>query len=96
MNNPNRVRSVIHAFCMNNPASFHQPDGSAYTFWANSVLALDAVNPQVAARLARGLDRWKHFSEPYQEHMLLALKQVAASQTLSADVREVIGKALGS
>ena len=96
MNNPNRVRSVIHAFCMNNPASFHQPDGSGYQFWANSVLALDAVNPQVAARLARALDRWKHFSQPYQEHMLLALQQVSASQTLSADVREVIGKALAS
>jgi aminopeptidase N len=96
MNNPNRVRSVIHAFCMNNPASFHQQDGSAYIFWANSVLALDAINPQVAARLARALDRWKHFAEPYQKHMLLALKQVAASQTLSADVREVISKALGS
>jgi aminopeptidase N len=96
MNNPNRVRSVIHAFCMNNPASFHQADGSGYAFWAESVLALNSINPQVAARLARGLDRWRQFAKPYQEHMLAALKQVAACETLSPDVKEVVSKALAN
>jgi aminopeptidase N len=94
MNNPNRVRSVIHAFCSNNPASFHQVDGSGYEFWADSVLALDPINPQVAARLARALDRWRLFAKPYQDHMKAALDRVAACQTLSPDVREVVGKAL--
>jgi aminopeptidase N len=96
MNNPNRVRSVIHAFCMNNPASFHQADGSGYAFWAESVLALNPINPQVAARLARGLDRWRQFAKPYQDHMLAALKQVAACETLSPDVKEVVSKALSN
>ena len=94
LNNPNRARSVIHAFCANNPASFHQADGSGYAFWVDSVLALDPINPQVAARLARALDRWRLFAGPYQEHMKTALEQVAACQTLSPDVREVVGKAL--
>ena len=96
MNNPNRVRSVIHAFCMNNPSGFHQKDGSGYAFWADSVLALDPINPQVAARLARALDRWRVFAQPYQDQMRAALERVAASPSLSADVREVISKALGS
>jgi aminopeptidase N len=96
MNNPNRVRSVIHTFCSNNPASFHQADGSGYEFWADSVLALDLINPQVAARLARALDRWRLFAAPYQDHMKSALERVAASQILSPDTREVISKALGS
>jgi aminopeptidase N len=96
MNNPNRVRSVIHAFCMNNPGSFHQVDGSGYVFWAESVLALDPINPQVAARLARGLDRWRQFAKPYQDQMLSALRQVANCETLSADVKEVVSKALGN
>jgi aminopeptidase N len=95
LNNPNRARSVIHAFCTNNPASFHQADGSGYAFWAESVLALDPINPQVAARLARALDRWRLFAEPYQGKMKTALERVAACPTLSPDVREVIGKALG-
>jgi aminopeptidase N len=94
LNNTNRARSVIHAFCANNPASFHQADGSGYAFWVESVLALDPINPQVAARLARALDRWRLFAQPYQGQMKAALEQVAACQTLSPDVREVIGKAL--
>jgi aminopeptidase N len=94
MNNPNRVRSVIHAFCANNPASFHQADGSGYQFWADSVLALDPINPQVAARLARALDRWRLFAQPYQDQMKAALERVATCQTLSPDTREVISKAL--
>jgi aminopeptidase N len=96
MNNPNRVRSVIHAFCSNNPASFHQVDGSGYEFLADSVLALDPINPQVAARLARALDRWRLFAQPYQNKMKAALERVAACQTLSSDAREVLGKALGN
>jgi len=96
MNNPNRVRSVIHTFCMANPASFHQADGSGYAFWAEAVLALDSINPQVAARLARALDRWRLFVQPYQGKMHAYLEEVAACKTLSADVREVISKALGN
>jgi aminopeptidase N len=81
---------------MNNPASFHQADGSGYAFWAESLLALDPINPQVAARLARGLDRWRQFAQPYQDQMVAALRQVAACETLSADVKEVVSKALGN
>jgi aminopeptidase N len=94
--NPNRVRSVIHSYCMGNPAGFHMRDGRGYQFWAQSVQKLDAINPQIAARLARALDRWTVFAEPYQEQMHAALQAVAASKTLSADVREVIVKALGN
>jgi aminopeptidase N len=94
--NPNRVRSVIHSYCMGNPAGFHMRDGRGYQFWSQSVLKLDGINPQIAARLARALDRWTVFAEPYQEQMHLALQAVADAKTLSADVREVIAKALGN
>ena len=96
LNNPNRARSVIHVFCANNPASFHQADGSGYDFWAESVLALDPINPQVAARLARALDRWRLFAQPYQDKMKSALERVAACQSLSPDVKEVVSKALST
>jgi aminopeptidase N len=94
LNNPNRARSVIHVFCANNPASFHQADGSGYDFWAESVLMLDPINPQVAARLARALDRWRLFAQPYQDKMKSALERVAVCQSLSPDVKEVVSKAL--
>jgi aminopeptidase N len=93
MNNPNRVRSLIHAFCLSNPGGFHATDGATYAFWAEQVIALDEINPQVAARLARGLDRWRQFAPRYQRPMKAALKTVAAVKRLSPDVREVISKA---
>ena len=95
LRNPNRARSLIFGFCTANPAQFHAPDGSGYTFWKNQVLALDAINPQVAARLARALDRWTRFTIPLRDRMHAALQQVAASSTLSRDVREIISKSLG-
>ena len=60
--NPNRVRSLILALLCNfNPAAFHRADAKGYVFWAEQVVELDAINPQVASRLARALDRWRKF-----------------------------------
>lgn len=94
LNNPNRARSLIFSFCTANPAAFHQADASGYVFWAEQVLALDAINPQVAARLGRALDRWKNLAEPYASAAKIALQRVAAKSDLSKDLAEVIGKAL--
>jgi aminopeptidase N len=96
LKNPNRVRSLIHAFCMNNPGAFHQPQAASYDFWAKHVIELNQINPQVAARLARGLDRWKQFAPNYQIHMKSALELIAKQDNLSSDVAEVIEKALNS
>jgi hypothetical protein len=41
------------------------------------VIALDALNPQVASRLARAMDRWRRYTPELQEHMKKALQQVA-------------------
>ena len=94
MTNPNRARSLIFSFCNNNPAQFHAADGSGYAFWAEQVIALNSINPQVAARLARTLDRWRNYAPVQQTHMQAALQKVAAAPALSNDVREVITKAL--
>nr|WP_315592202.1 aminopeptidase N [uncultured Cupriavidus sp.] len=96
LRNPNRARSLIFSFCSGNPAQFHAEDGSGYQFWAEQVLALDAINPQVAARLARVMDRWQKYEIPLRDRMRAALEQVAASSTLSRDVREIVSKALAS
>ena len=91
--NPNKVRALIGAFCNGNLAEFHAVDGSGYALWAEQVIALDAINPQVAARIARALDRWRKFTPDRQSRMRDALAKVAA-QARSSDVREVVGKAL--
>jgi aminopeptidase N len=96
LRNPNRARSLVSTFCAANPVQFHAPDGSGYAFWAEQVIALDALNPQVASRLARAMDRWRRYAPAFQAHMQKALKQVAGRKKLSSDVREVISKALAN
>ncbi|WP_342052611.1 MULTISPECIES: aminopeptidase N [unclassified Cupriavidus] len=96
LRNPNRARSLIFSFCSGNPAQFHAEDGSGYEFWADQVLALDAINPQVAARLARVMDRWQKYALPLRDRMRAALERVSASSTLSRDVREIVGKSLSA
>ena len=92
--NPNRARSLIAALCMMNPAAFHRTDAAGYVFWADRVLELDAVNPQLAARMARIMDRWSRLAEPYRNAAREALSRVAAKPDLSSDVREIISRAL--
>jgi aminopeptidase N len=92
--NPNRARSVIFSYCNANPGAFHRTDAAGYVYWSERVVELDGINPQVAARLARALDRWKRLAEPYRSAACEALKRVSAKTDLSNDVREVIDRAL--
>ena len=95
LKNPNRARSVISTFCQGNPAAFHRTDASGYLFWCERVIELDAINPQVAARLARALDRWSKLAEPYRSNAREAIARVAARTDLSKDTHEVVTRALG-
>jgi aminopeptidase N len=92
--NPNRARSVIFSYCSANPGAFHRPDAAGYVFWGDRVIELDAFNPQVAARLARALDRWKKLVEPLRGAAREAIARVAARPDLSNDLREVVTRAL--
>jgi aminopeptidase N len=94
--NPNRARSLIFSFCSANPGAFHRADAAGYVFWSERVLELDAINPQVAARLARALDRWSKLAEPYRTAAHEAIKRVAAKPDLSNDVHEVVSRALSN
>ena len=94
LKNPNRARSVIQAFCSANPAAFHRADAAGYVFWADQVMQIDALNPQLAARIARVMDRWSHLAEPYRAAARVAIERVAAKAGLSNGVREIVERAL--
>jgi aminopeptidase N len=96
LHNPNRARSLITSLCMGNPAAFHRSDAAGYVFWADRVLELDAMNPQLAARVARVMDRWGKLAEPYRSAAREAIARVAARAELSDDVREIVTRALES
>lgn len=96
LTNPNRARSLIFAFCNANPSQFHAQDGSGYALWAQLVISLNAINPQVAARLARSLDRWRKYTPALQELMQAALQEVLTAKNMSKDVLEIVNKALAA
>jgi len=91
--NPNKVYALIGAF-RGNQVRFHAADGSGYAFVADQVIALDAINPQVAARMARGLDRWRKFDAGRQTHARAALERIRDAKGVSKGVLEIASRAL--
>ena len=94
MNNPNRVRSLIGAFAHGNATQFNRADGAGYTFIADAVLRLDVKNPQVASRLATAFRSWRALESGRREQAQAALRRIAASSALSADVNDIVSRAL--
>lgn len=93
LTNPNRVRALIGTFVNGNPVGFHVADGSGYAFLADQVLALDPLNPQIAAGLARALARWRCYDEQRQQHAQRALRRMI-SAGVSKDVYEIASRSL--
>ena len=92
LRNPNRARSVVFQFSMNNFAHAHTAEG--YAFWADQVLALDKLNPEIAARLARTFDNWARLTPRLREPARQALEKIRQHPTLSRNVAEIVNKAL--
>ncbi|MCA8929483.1 MAG: DUF3458 domain-containing protein, partial [Alphaproteobacteria bacterium] len=94
LTNPNKVRALVGAFAMANPTGFHAADGSGYAFLAEQITALNALNPQIAARLVGPLGRWRRFDPGRQAKMQAALRDIAATPDLARDLVEVVSKSL--
>ena len=92
--NPNKVRSLVASFCMQNPINFHAEDGSGYLFLADQIIALDKTNPQLAARLIGPLSKWSSYAKVRQSQIREQLNRILGSGELSADVYEVVTKSL--
>ena len=92
--NPNRVRSLIGAFAANQRALHHE-SGRGYRLIADTLLAADRINPQVAARLVPPLGRWRRFDEKRAALMRAELERIVATPGLSKDVFEQASKSLG-
>ncbi len=94
MSNPNRVRSLVGSFVLNNLTQFHRPDGAGYEFLADIVLDLDASNPQVAARLLTAFGPWKTVEPERRAKAEAALRRIADTTGLSPDVADIALRSL--
>ncbi len=93
LKNPNKIYALIRAFGGNH-VRFHAADGGGYNFLADRIIEINALNPQVASRVARCFDRWKKFDKDRQAHAKAALERIRDSEGLSRDVAEIVTKAL--
>ncbi len=92
LSNPNRVRALLGAFYQN-LAVFHHVDGAGYRLLVEQIIQLDRRNPQVAARMAAPLTRWKQL-EPTRRELLRQELLCLQQAELSRDLYEIINKSL--
>jgi aminopeptidase N len=92
--NPNRLRALVSTFASMNPSRFHDPSGAGYRFLADQILAVDAINPSVAARLVEPLGGWRRYRPEYGELMKAELQRIVGTEGLSKNVYELASKAL--
>jgi aminopeptidase N len=95
MQNPNRVRALIGTFALANQTQFNRRDGEGYVFHADTVLALDAINPQVAARQMTAFRSWRALEPERRARAEAALRKVAAGKALSRDLADIVSRTLG-
>jgi aminopeptidase N len=93
MTNPNRLRSLAGTFGGNHWA-FHAADGRGYEFLADTIIAADRINPQIAARMVPSFGRWRRFEPKRSAMMKAALERIVANPGLSKDVFEQASKSL--
>ncbi len=92
--NPNRTRSLVAAFAMNNPKYFHSSTGKGYKFLADKVAELNTINPQVASRLITPLIQFNSFAQSHKLLMQAQLVRLQALPNLSNDLKEKLDSAL--
>jgi aminopeptidase N len=94
LTNPNKVRALIGSFAYANQRRFHDESGAGYRFLADQVLRLDAINPQVAARLLGPLTRHRRYDPVRRTAMRAELERIRGRADLSPDVYEIVTKSL--
>ncbi len=92
--NPNKVRALVGAFCSANVIHFHAADGEGYAFLADRVLELDAINPQMAARMLRIMSRWRRYDPSRQSLMKHQFQRIIEHAGISKDLFEIASKSL--
>jgi aminopeptidase N len=96
LKNPNRVQSLLGSFARANPTGFHRADGAAYRWLADRLVAIDALNPQVAARIATAFNGWKRLEPVRREAAHAVVAGLAARTDLSRDLTDILARvALG-
>ena len=94
LSTPNRVYALIGGFTSVNLSGFNAADGEGYRVVADTILKLDQINPQVAARMATGFRSWRILNEVRRKAAAAQLERIVATPNLSRDTFEIISRTL--
>ncbi|WP_102957788.1 aminopeptidase N [Mangrovicella endophytica] len=94
LKNPNRARTLIGAFAAANQVAFHRADGAGHRFVADRLLELDAINPQIAARIATSFRSWRSLEPARRESARETLAKLSEDKALSVDLRDIVDRSL--
>jgi aminopeptidase N len=94
LRNPNRIRALVASFASGNPVRFHDPSGAGYRFLADTIIALDPTNGQVAARMVAPLGQWRRFDPARQALMRDELQRILDVPKLTRNTFEMASKSL--
>ncbi len=84
--------SLIGVFCSSNHVRFHDKSGAGYRFLGNRIEELNAINPQIAARLVSPLINWRRYDTERQKQMQEELDRILAIKDISSNVYEIASK----
>ncbi len=91
--NPNRARSLLGPLQFNTKV-FHHVSGKGYEFFADKIIELDSLNPQVASRMVGAFLNWGKLMPEQGEMMKKQALRIQAKPDLSNDVAEKLASCL--
>ena len=94
LRNPNRVRSLVGAFAAGNQVRFHDKSGAGYRLLANTLIMLDPINGQTAARMINPLGAWRRQDAGRAALMRAELERLLEQPGLSRYCFEKASKSL--
>jgi len=94
LRNPNRIRALVGSFAGGNPVRFHDASGGGYRFLADTIIALDPTNGQVAARMVSPLGQWRRVDAARQALMRAELQRILEVPNLTNNTFEMASKSL--
>jgi aminopeptidase N len=94
--NPNNVFALLGAFALRNPRAFHRADGDGYRLVADAILRLDAITPQVAARLATAFGAWRRHEPLRRALMHRELERMRGRERISPDLADIVERTLSA
>jgi aminopeptidase N len=91
---PNLVRSLYSGFINSNIAALNDESGAAYQIIIDKIIEIDAFNPQLAARMAKGLDFINKLDEGRKSKFTKQMVRLKNTSNLSSDTLEIVTKNL--